>query len=116
MVNLAQSYPKQKTSKEIAQEEDVSIKYMERLLGVLRNEGLIESNRGKVGGYILSKKPENITAGEIIEALDGEISPMRCVGRFCAAEGKCPASIVWNKLGQQIKKTLYSLKLSSLIK
>jgi Rrf2 family protein len=116
MVNLAQSYPDQKTSKEIATEEDVSVKYMERLLCILRDEGLIESTRGKEGGYKLSKKPESISAGKIIEALEGEISPMRCVGKFCAAEKKCPSSIVWNLLGEQIKKTLYSIKLDSLIK
>jgi Rrf2 family protein len=116
MVNLAQCFPEQKNSKEIAEEEDISQKYLERLLGALCNSGVLESSKGKMGGYMLSKNPKNISAGEIIEILDGEIAPMRCVGKFCAAEHKCPSSIVWNKLGQQIKKTLYSIKLNTLIK
>jgi len=116
MVNLAQSFPKQKSSKEIAEEEDVSQKYLERLLGSLRDGGLLDSNKGKNGGYVLSRDPKKIPVGEIIEILDGEIAPMRCVGKFCSAESKCPSSIVWNTLGQQIKKTLYSIKLSDLIK
>lgn len=116
MVNLAQSYPKQKTSKEIAEEEDISQKYLERLLGALCNGEVLESNKGKMGGYVLAKEPKRISAGEVIEILDGEIAPMRCVGSFCRQEHCCPSSIVWNKLGQQIKKTLYAIKLSDLIK
>ena len=115
-VNLAKAFPQQKSAKEIAQEEDISQKYLERLLGNLRNGGIVESTKGKLGGYVLKISPKRIAVGEIIEILDGEIAPMRCVGKFCAAEHKCPSSVVWNKLGTQIKKTLYSMKLSDLIK
>lgn len=115
MVNLAQCFPQQKTIRDIAKEEDISQKYLERLLGTLRNGGVVESSKGKLGGYVLAKTPKKIPVGEIIEILDGEIAPMRCVGKFCAAEHKCPSSIVWNTLGQQIKKTLYAIKLSDLI-
>ena len=103
-------------AEEIATEEEISQKYLERLLGTLRDGKVVESNKGKLGGYMLSKNPKKIPVGEVIEILDGEISPMRCVGKFCAAEAKCPSSIVWNTLGQQIKKTLYNIKLSDLIK
>ena len=116
IVNLAQCFPKQKTIKDIAAEEEISQKYLERLLGNLRDGGVVESSKGKLGGYMLSKNPKKILVGEVIEILDGEIAPMRCVGKFCAAEYKCPSSIVWNTLGQQIKKTLYNIKLSDLIK
>jgi len=116
IVNLAQCFPKQKTIKEIATEEEISQKYLERLLGNLRDGGVVESSKGKLGGYMLSKNPKRIPVGEVIEILDGEIAPMRCVGKFCAAEHRCPSSIVWNTLGQQIKKTLYNIKLSDLIK
>jgi Rrf2 family protein len=116
MTNLAQCYPQQKTIGIIAKQEDISQKYLERLMGKLRDGGVVTSAKGKLGGYILSRSPKKIPVGEIIEILDGEISPMRCVGKFCAAEHKCPSSIVWNKLGVQIKKTLYSIKLDTLIK
>jgi Rrf2 family protein len=116
MTNLAQCYPEQKTIGEIAKDENISQKYLERLMGILRDGGVVQSLKGKQGGYMLSKNPEKIPVGEIIEILDGEISPMRCVGKFCSSEHKCPSSIVWNKLGVQIKKTLYSIKLSTIIK
>jgi Rrf2 family protein len=115
MVNLAQCYPDQKTIGEIAKEENISQKYLERLMGTLRDGEVVDSTKGKLGGYVLSRNPKNIAVGEIIELLDGEIAPMRCVGKFCASEHKCPSSAVWNTLGMQIKKTLYSMKLSSLV-
>ncbi len=116
IVNLAKCYPEQKTIKEIAAQEDISQKYLERLLGTLRDGNVIDSVKGKNGGYTLARNPKKITAGEVIEILDGTISPMRCVGKFCAMEKKCPSSIVWNKLGMQIQKTLYGIKLSDLVK
>lgn len=115
MVFLAKAYPEQKTSREIAQQEDISGKYLERLLSILLRHNLIQSQQGKTGGYVLAKKPNLIKAGEIIEVLEGTIAPMRCVGKFCASEATCPSSKVWNELGQQIHKTLYRIKLSDLI-
>jgi Rrf2 family protein len=116
IVNLAQHYPKQKTTKDIAEQEGISQKYLERLLGKLRDRGVIESNKGKLGGFVLAKDPKKIPVGEIIELLDGDIAPMRCVGKFCASQKKCPSSLVWITLGEQIHKTLYKIKLSDLIK
>jgi Rrf2 family protein len=116
MINLAQCFPKQKTMREIATEEDISQKYLERLLNVLNKNNLVTSQKGKSGGYVLANDPKKINAGEIIEALEGTIAPMRCVGKFCSAESRCPSSVVWNKLGMQIRKTLYAIKLSELIK
>jgi Rrf2 family protein len=116
MGNLAQCYPSQKTIGEIAKEENISQKYLERLMGVLRDGEVVQSSKGKMGGYVLARDPKRIPVGEIIELLDGEISPMRCVGKFCASQHKCPSSIVWQTLGMQIKKTLDKMKLSDLIK
>jgi Rrf2 family protein len=116
MINLAQCFPEQKTIREIAEEEDISQKYLERLLGVLNKNNLVTSQKGKSGGYVLANNPKKIQVGEIIEVLEGTIAPMRCVGKFCSSEKHCPSSIVWNKLGEQIRKTLYNIKLSELIK
>ncbi len=116
MTNLAQCYPEQKNIGEIAKQENISQKYLERLMGILRNGEVVQSAKGKQGGYTLARDPKKIPVGEIIELLDGEIAPMRCVGKFCASAHKCPSSVVWNKLGVQIKKTLYAIKLSELIR
>lgn len=116
MVNLAESYPAQKALKDIAQEENISVKYLEILAAKLRRSNLIESQRGKSGGYTLSEKPEQMAVGKIIEVLEGPIAPMKCTRKTCAQEGRCASRIVWKKLEEQVRKTLYDIKLNDLVK
>ena len=115
MANLAKDFPAQKTVRDISRAENISVKYLERLMGELRNKKLLKSQKGKSGGYVLARKPGAIKVGEIVEILDGPIAPMKCVGKFCALEYQCSSSFVWEKVGAQIKKTLYAIKLSELI-
>ncbi len=113
MANLASAFPGMKNVKEISEEEKISSKYLERLVGTLRKNKLIKSFKGKQGGYVLARKPENIKVGEIIEILEGPVAPMKC--ESCCIENRCSSSFVWIKLGKEIKKTLDGIKLSSLI-
>jgi Rrf2 family protein len=115
MVNLARYHPEQRNIKSISTEENISVKYLERLVGELRKHNLVKSQIGKSGGYVLAKKPASIKVGEIIEILEGPIVMMNCAGKKCAMLNNCSSQlVVWNKLGQQIKKTLYGIKLSEL--
>ncbi|SFF42234.1 transcriptional regulator, BadM/Rrf2 family [Paenibacillus algorifonticola] len=62
--------------KSIAERNSLSEHYLEQLVAPLRNAGLVKSIRGAYGGYILSKEPEHITAGDVIRVLEGPISPV----------------------------------------
>ena len=116
MVCLARHYPDQKNIKTICAEEHMSEKYLERLMGELRKKAIVTSQKGKSGGYSLSKKPSLIRVGDIVEILEGPITPMNCEGKKCSMLDRCPSQTkVWNKLGEQIKKTLYSIRLSELV-
>jgi Rrf2 family transcriptional regulator, cysteine metabolism repressor len=114
-VNLARCYPIKKTLKEISREEKISKKYLERLIGELKNSGIVGSIKGKKGGYFLANEPKEIKVGEVIECTEGPIL-VKCYGTKCKMVAKCSSSYVWIKLGEQIKKTLYAIKLSDLIK
>lgn len=114
MVCLARAYPAQKNITEISEEENISSKYLETLIGKLRKNNLVKSQKGKSGGYTLIKNPKNISAGEIIEILEGPIVS-KCDGNNCLKAKICASSFVWTKLAQQIKKTLFAIKLSELI-
>ncbi len=116
IINLANAYPEQRSITEIAKEERISVKYLERLMGEFRKSDLVKSSKGKAGGYALIRKPSRVAVGEVIEIVEGPISPMKCVGMDCAKKYICPSGRVWTKLGAQIKKTLYGIKLSELIK
>lgn len=115
MVNLAISFPKVKSIKDIAREENISQKYLERLIGELRKNGLVKSHRGKNGGYVLALSPKKIKVGEIIEILEGPLLPIKCQSEKCVSK-HCLSKKVWVVLWRQIKKTLYDIKLDSLIK
>jgi Rrf2 family protein len=114
MIALARVYPQQKNITEISQEENISAKYLETLIGKLRKNNLVKSQKGKSGGYTLIKNPKNISAGEIIEIMEGPIVS-KCNGSNCSKSKICASSFVWNKLAHQIKKTLFSIKLNKLI-
>jgi Rrf2 family cysteine metabolism transcriptional repressor len=116
MVNLARSYPAQKNIRQISREEKIPAKYLERLMGELRKYNLVRSLKGKNGGYALVKDPHQIKVGRIIEILEGSISPMSCADAVCQTTCSCSSSQVWLKLGKQIRKTLYGIKLNELIK
>ena len=116
MTNLAKAYPVQKNLKTISAEEGISMKYLEQLATILRRKNLIISTKGKQGGYVLAKKPNRLTVGEIVEVLDGPIAPMKCVGKFCVKAATCSSNVVWEKVSMQIKKTLYAMKLNQIIK
>lgn len=112
-VNLSQNYPVITSVKTIATTEKISLKYLERIIGQLKKKKIVKSLKGKRGGYILTREPKKISAGEIIEAMEGPLVS-KCFGTNCKNIKKCASSFVWIKLGKQIKKTLYGIKLSDL--
>jgi Rrf2 family protein len=114
-VNLGKNYPQRKSVGDISAEENISLKYLERLIGELRKNNLVESLKGKNGGYILTKDPKEIPVGEVIEIMEGPLTS-KCANTNCGHIKNCPSSLVWIKLEQAIKKTLYDIKLSDLIK
>jgi Rrf2 family protein len=73
---------------DVAQRKEIPQKYLGQVLLSLRNAGILLSKRGVGGGYSLSRSPENITLGEIIEAVEGPLAPMNCVS--IGAKVNCP--------------------------
>lgn len=81
----------------ISENQDVSKKYLENLLIVLKNAGLIRSLRGARGGYVLAKSPEQITAYDIMVALEGSINFIDCTAdpAICDRVGDCTMHEMW---------------------
>lgn len=76
---------------EISLREGISKKYLEQIFLKLKKAKLVESGKGKQGGYRLVQKPEEISVAEIIEALEGGISPSNCLGsdgKFVCKKGE----------------------------
>lgn len=118
MVELAARDKSQPVSISVlAKEQNISIKYLENLMVILRNAGLIKSVRGKNGGHILAKNPENITSEEIFEALDGPINLVSCVDDFekCERKSHCETVDLWRVVSESIKTTLSQITLKDLV-
>jgi Rrf2 family protein len=86
--------------KEIAERERIPIKFLEQILVMLKNAGLLHSKMGVGGGYYLARPPEEITLGQIVRVLDGPLAPINCVSQLayepcgCADEETCGLRLV----------------------
>jgi Rrf2 family transcriptional regulator, cysteine metabolism repressor len=120
MIKLAENYEKDSVSiANIAKEENISPKYLERLFVGLKKARLVTSEKGATGGYKLAKNPKNIKIYDIVKVLEGEINPFHCVGDngevTCSQRCNCGATSILIKVQSAINSTLQSMKLSDLL-
>lgn len=86
--------------KEVAKRQDISLKYLERILPVLVKNGLVEGVHGKGGGYKLNRAPEECTVGEILRLTEGDLAPVACLGcnaEPCEKSSFCKTLSMWSK-------------------
>ena len=118
MVDLAQHYAQGPVPlAEIAKRQDLSAKYLEQLIILLKGAGLIQSARGRRGGYMLGRKPEEISVGEIVEVLEGRLAVVGCVMEpdLCSRSPECPTRDIWSNLTAVIKKQLHAINLQDIL-
>ena len=86
--------------KEVAQRQGISLKYLERIMPALSKNNLVEGVHGKGGGYRLSRKPEDYTAGEILRLVEGSLAPVACLecgAEPCSRQDTCKTIAMWKK-------------------
>jgi Rrf2 family protein len=124
LLQLSKAEHQALTLPEIAAAEGLSVSYVAKLMGVLRDAGLIESVRGRSGGYRLTKSPEEIGLGSLLlvlgEALFDE--PGYCEGHagispngICVHHGGCSLRALWQTLEQWMRGTLNQITLADLV-
>ena len=102
--------------RDIAGRQGISTKYLEQIMPSLKSAGLVNSNRGASGGYFLARPPGKINMREIVEALEGPLKLVDCVGnaRLCPEAGICAARELWQEAGSSISGILESRTLADL--
>ncbi|MEK0445460.1 MAG: hypothetical protein RLZZ399_781 [Verrucomicrobiota bacterium] len=75
---------------ELAQSNRLPLKFVERILLELREAGYVETQRGKLGGYLLAKPMEQIRMGELVRLIDGRLAPIACASETEYARCSCP--------------------------
>ena len=106
---------------EVAKRQDISISYLEQLMTKLKKANLVEAVRGASGGYVLSRKPEEISVGDVLRALEGDLSPVECATEeescehSCGATGHCTTRLVWKKINDSVNDTINNIFISELV-
>jgi len=106
--------------KDVADRTGLPQPYLEQILLALKGAGLVRSKRGVGGGYVLARKPIEITLAQIVSAVDGPI----VAGDFglphengaCEHEGQCVLLTVWESVGEHMRKHLNSFTLEDMVK
>ena len=101
-------------ARQIAERQELSQKYLERILRTLTEQGLVEGTHGKGGGYRLTREPSDYSVGEIIRAADGSLSCLGANAQLTRCEVSSGLSAVWNQLVERFAACLDAVPLSSL--
>ena len=100
----------------ISKKENISACYLEQLFIFLKNGNLIKSVRGAKGGYILAKRADQITVGDILKLLEGPIEIADCTdGILCSRAANCATKVLWEKVKDSIEGVLNSITLQDIL-
>ena len=101
----------------IAQRQDISVKYLEQLMAILRSSGFVRSIRGSKGGYVLAKAPNQIKLNEVLHRLEGTVTTVECVENedYCSRSADCASRYLWVQVEQAIEKVLEAITLQDLV-
>jgi len=104
--------------KTIAERQEISIKYLEQLMGLLRSAGLVRSVRGSKGGYALGRPQDQIKVSDIFRCLEGTVTTTECVEDkdVCKRSADCVARELWMEIEASIHQVLESITLADMVK
>lgn len=103
--------------KDIADRQNISEKYLESILVSLTRGGLLNGLRGKGGGYMLTRKPEDYTVKDILDLTEGSLAPVACLKKGaapCDRSSTCKTLTVWQGLDKVVSEYLSGITLADL--
>ena len=120
MVDLAMTSENGPVSiQSIAERQELSEKYLEQLLALLKKAGLVKSIRGHQGGYLINGDPKTISVGDILRALEGDLTPVECSGleeeSSCKAAKSCVTKYVWKRINDSMEEAVDGITLAELM-
>lgn len=118
ILELAENYGKGPLRlKTIARHQELSVKYLEQLMAILKSAGIIRSIRGSKGGYILAKPANQIKLSDCFNCLEGPVITTECVDNnsFCPRTSDCVARELWTEVQNAIMSVLQSVTLQNLV-
>ena len=104
--------------RDVANRQNISVKYLEQIVGQLSKAGFLRSGRGPQGGYCLSRMPEEYTIGEILRQTEGDLAPVTCLekdGVCCERQESCSTLKFWTGLYDTVNQYIDRYTLADLI-
>ncbi len=103
-------------AREVAARTQLPLPMVSKILKSLSRQGLLESHRGSKGGYALSRRPEEVSAAEMITALEGPIGLTECSARpgQCSHELSCHVREPWQRINRVVWQALSQVTLADL--
>ena len=105
--------------KEVAARQEISLKYIERIMPLLTKENLVEGQHGKGGGYRLCRPPEDYPVGEILRATEGGLAPVACLecgAKPCPSAAECCTLPMWKKYYAMTNEFFDGISIADLMK
>ena len=118
MLDLAMEEKQIVRLKDVAQRQQISIKYLEQIISALQKCGYVKSMRGPGGGYTLAKAPEDYTVGMILRQIEGSLAPVACLDdeeNTCSRSLECVTLIFWKKLYDAINEVVDQVTLADML-
>lgn len=119
MIDLAQYSEQEAVSiSSISTRQNISESYLEQLVAKLRKAGLVKSIRGAQGGYQLARPSNEISVGDILRALEGNLEAVEChalTEEGCDGADLCVAKYVWQQINESIARTVDEMMLDQLV-
>ena len=105
---------------QIAERQGISVNYLEQLVSKLKKSGIVHGIRGAQGGYILAMPAEEISVGDILRALEGNLNPVDCNelnsnDTPCVSSDICVTKYVWKRISDSINDAVDGIMLSDLV-
>jgi len=103
--------------KTVADRQGLSHQYLEQIFAVLRRAGIVESIRGARGGYRLARRADQLSALEVVELLEGTVSPVQCIDDedSCVRTGACSTEPLWREVDAAVRRVLGGTSLADLM-
>lgn len=117
LMDLAQHPDTVVHRQDIASRQGIPLDYMDHILTRMREAGLIESMRGRAGGYKLLKSPEKISVYDVFTTVEDAFQPVQCLdgGRGCVAEHVCSSKDAWSEITNAVSATLSGIILAEIV-
>lgn len=104
----------------IAERQHIDLRYLGQIFFALKRAGLVQSIRGKNGGYLLSRPPESMTAGDVVRAVEGDLAPTHCClndedVKTCKTYKGCITRVLWQQIAHEINDTLDRITIADIM-